>query len=41
MKEYMKPEMEIISLVAEEQITLSGDIDDGVGGEGGVVSSPF
>ena len=44
MKEYIKPELEIIALVAEEQITLTYERDenlDGPGGEMGYTSSPF
>ena len=38
MKEYLKPEAEYISLVAEEEITADGDIVDG---EMGLESSIF
>lgn len=37
MKEYMKPELEIISLMAEEAITS----DDDLGGELDLSTNPF
>ena len=39
MKAYIKPELEIVSLMAEEEITMDGEIGE-VGGNTGLGSAP-
>ena len=44
MKDYQKPEIEIISLIAEESITADGltlEGEAGAEGEMGAISNPF
>ena len=41
MKDYQKPELEIITLVAQEKVTLDLYGDDFIGGDTGVSDSIF